>query len=131
MKFQNVIIDQTNSAINKSLSKFLKEDMKKMRETKGYFNKISNDLDSALNKNSAASKGRTTDLEDTSNLLTATRSCFRYTGMDYVYQISMLQSQKRYIILDSLGNLAFNSQKSTFSHIILFPANVLSERENA
>ena len=26
-----------------------------------------------------------------SNLLTATRSCFRYTGMDYVYQISMLQ----------------------------------------
>ncbi|XP_023330565.1 arf-GAP with coiled-coil, ANK repeat and PH domain-containing protein 1 [Eurytemora carolleeae] len=105
LKFQNVIIDQTNSAINKSLSKFLKEDMKKMRETKGYFNKISNDLDSALNKNSAASKGRTTDLEDTSNLLTATRSCFRYTGMDYVYQISMLQSQKRYIILDSLGNL--------------------------
>jgi len=126
LKFQNVIIDQTNSAINKSLSKFLKEDMKKMRETKGYFNKISNDLDSALNKNSAASKGRTTDLEDTSNLLTATRSCFRYTGMDYVYQISMLQSQKRYIILDSLGNVAFNSQKSTFSHIIWFPAKVLS-----
>ena len=78
--------------------------MKKMRETKGYFNKISNDLDSALNKNSAASKSKTTDLEDASNLLTATRSCFRYTGMDYVYQISMLQSQKRYIILDALGN---------------------------
>ena len=30
----------------------------------GYFNKISNDLDSALSKNAAASKTRPGDLED-------------------------------------------------------------------
>lgn len=76
-----------------------------MRETKGYFNKISNDLDSALSKNAATSRSRPAELEDASNLLTATKSCFRYTGMDYVYQISMLQSRKRYIVLDSLGNV--------------------------
>ena len=34
LKFQNVIIDQTDRAINKTLSKFLKEDVKKMHETK-------------------------------------------------------------------------------------------------
>jgi len=78
--------------------------MKQMKETKGYFNKISNDLDSALSKNAAASKSRPGDLEDASNLLTATRSCFRYTGMDYVYQISMLQDRKRHVILSSLAN---------------------------
>ncbi len=31
-----MIIDQTDRAINKTLSKFLKEDMKKMHETKEY-----------------------------------------------------------------------------------------------
>jgi len=75
-----------------------------MKETKGYFNKISNDLDSALSKNAAASKTRPGDLEDASNLLTATRSCFRYTGMDYVYQISMLQKRKKHVVLDSLSS---------------------------
>jgi len=111
LKLQNVMIDQTDRAINKSLSKFIKEDIKKMRETKGYFNKISNDLDSALNKNASASKSRPAEVEDASNLLTATKSCFRYTGMDYVYQISMLQSKKRHVTLEAIGNLvkAFDS----------------------
>jgi len=114
LKYQNVIIDQTNRTVTNSITKFLKEDVKKMRETKGYFNKISNDLDSALNKNAAASKGRLSDIEDSSNLLTATKSCFRYTGMDYVYQISMLHSRKRHVVLDALGNLL--NAYSTFFH---------------
>jgi Arf-GAP/coiled-coil/ANK repeat/PH domain-containing protein len=87
-----MLIDQANRSITRNLTKFLKEDMKQMKETKGYFNKISNDLDSALSKNAAASKSRPADIEDASNLLTATRSCFRYTGMDYVFQIAMLQA---------------------------------------
>jgi len=110
-KFQNILIDQANKSIIKNLTTFLREDMKQMKETKGYFNKISNDLDSALSKNAAASKSRPGELEDASNLLTATRSCFRYTGMDYVYQISMLQDRKRHVVLDSMASFmnAFNA----------------------
>ena len=73
-----------------------------MKDTKGYFNKISTDLDSALAKNSSASKSRPGDVEDASNLLTATQSCFRYTTLDYVYQISMLQSKKKHEVLEAL-----------------------------
>ena len=73
-----------------------------MKDTKGYFNKLSSDLDSALQKNAAASRSRPTEVEDATNLLTATRSCFRYTALDYVYQISMLQSRRRHVILESL-----------------------------
>ena len=62
-KYQNVLIDQANRCITKNLTVFLREDMKQMKETKGYFNKISNDLDSALSKNAAVSKGRPGDLE--------------------------------------------------------------------
>jgi len=113
-KFQNILIDQASRSITKKLTTFLREDIKQMKETKGYFNKISNDLDSALTKNAAVSKSRPSDLEDASNLLTATRSCFRYTGMDYVYQISMLQHRKKHVVLDSLAN--FMSANNTFFH---------------
>ena len=78
LKFQNSVIDQANKSITRNLNNFLKEDIKQMKETRGYFNKISNDLDSALTKNAAVSKSRPSDLEDASNLLTATRSCFRF-----------------------------------------------------
>jgi len=113
-KFQNILMDQASRSITKNLTQFLREDIKQMKETKGYFNKISNDLDSALTKNAAVSKSRPSDLEDASNLLTATRSCFRYTGMDYVYQISMLQHKKKHVVLDSLAN--FMSAYNTFFH---------------
>ncbi len=73
-----------------------------MKDTKGYFNKLSADLDSALQKNAAASKSRPSEVEDATNLLTATQSCFRYTALDYVYQISMLQSRKRHEVLETL-----------------------------
>ena len=63
-KFQNILLDQANKCISKNLTVFLREDMKQMKETKGYFNKISNDLDSALSKNAAASKCRPGDIED-------------------------------------------------------------------
>jgi hypothetical protein len=63
LKFQNLLIDQASRTVTRNLSKFLKEDMKQMKETKGYFNKISNDLDSALSKNAASSKSRPADIE--------------------------------------------------------------------
>ena len=77
LKFHNTLVDQANKSIAKNLDSFLRGDMKQMKETRGYFNKISNDLDSALTKNATVSKSRPSDLEDASNLLTATRSCFR------------------------------------------------------
>ena len=58
-----------------------------MKDTRGYFNKISSDLDSSLNKNSAVSKSRPNEIEECTNLLRATQSCFRYTALDYVYQV--------------------------------------------
>ena len=48
---------------------------------------------------------------------TARRSCFRYTGLDYVYQISMLQQKKKRVVLDSLTN--FVSAYNTFFHQVV------------
>ncbi len=79
--------------------------MRQMKDTRSYFNKISGDLDSALAKNAAASKSKPQDLEDAANLLTATKSCFRYTALDYVYQVSMLQAKKGHVVLKAVHDL--------------------------
>ena len=90
IKFQNAALDAASKAINVNLQRFLKEDMRQMKDTRGYFNKISNDLDGALNKNAGASKSRPLEVEDATNFLTATQGCFRYTTLDYVYQVRPL-----------------------------------------
>jgi Arf-GAP/coiled-coil/ANK repeat/PH domain-containing protein len=102
VKLENAAFDSSVKGLQRVLDQFLREDVKQMRDTKGYFNKISGDLDSALAKNAAASKGKPGDVDDASNVLTATRSCFRYTTLDYVYQISMLQSKKGHEVLEAL-----------------------------
>ena len=96
IKMQNSTIDSAAKAITRNLSRFLKEDVKQMKDTRGYFNKISNDLDSALYKNASVYKNRPNEVEDVTNLLKATQSCFRYTTLDYVYQVSsVLQFETR------------------------------------
>jgi hypothetical protein len=69
-----------------------------------YFNKISGDLDSALNKNAAAPKSKPVEVDDAKNLLMATQSCFRYTGLDYVFQVSLFDITKlRHLVVEVAG----------------------------
>ena len=109
VKLQNAAFDSATKGLQKVLEKFLREDVKQMKDTKGYFNKISGDLDTALAKNAAASKNKPSEVDDASNVLTATRSCFRYTTLDYVYQISMIQSKKGHEVLASLAKYFMQS----------------------
>ena len=102
IKLQNTVVEQAHRAVGKGLATFLRNDFKPMKDTKGYFNKLSQDLDSALYKNAAVSKSKQTDVEEATNMLTATQSCFNYTALDYVYLITMLQAKKRHEIVDAL-----------------------------
>ena len=85
LKFQNSLVVHGCKEITATVSTFIKENMQQMKETRGYFNKLSRDLDDALHKNSAVSKSksRPADMEDASNYLTATRSCFRWVHTSY------------------------------------------------
>lgn len=79
--------------------------MKKVTESKHYFNKVSADLDLALQKNSAASKTKPLEIEDACNLLTATRTCFRHTALDHLHTITLLQNKKRHLLLSTVSFL--------------------------
>lgn len=72
----------------------LDRDIKHARESRHYFEKISGDLDIALQRNSQAPKSRPLETEETNNLLAATRTCFRHTALDHVHCITMLQAHK-------------------------------------
>ncbi|XP_072949106.1 arf-GAP with coiled-coil, ANK repeat and PH domain-containing protein 2 [Epargyreus clarus] len=98
-KFHSILLDQASRTIIKNLTAFIKVDIRGVKESKHHFEKISNDLDIALNRNSQVSRHKPIDVEEVVNLLLATRSCFRHTALDHVQKITMLQARKRHEIL--------------------------------
>ncbi|XP_026734488.1 arf-GAP with coiled-coil, ANK repeat and PH domain-containing protein 2 [Trichoplusia ni] len=98
-KFHSILLDQVSRTVLKNLTAFIKVDIKGVKESKNHFEKISNDLDTALNRNSQVSRHKLVEVEEVMNLLLATRSCFRHTALDHVQKITMLQARKRHEIL--------------------------------
>lgn len=113
-KFQTILLDQASRTVIKDLNSFVKSDIKKVKESRHYFDKISGDLDIALNRNSQVQKSRPAEYEETSNILSATRSCFRHTALDYVHALTMLQARRRHEILGTL--LSYMHACITFYH---------------
>lgn len=113
-KFQTILLDQASRTVIKDLNSFVKSDIKKVKESRHYFDKISSDLDIALNRNSQVQKSRPLEYEETSNILSATRSCFRHTALDYVHALTMLQARRRHEILGTL--LSYMHACITFYH---------------
>ncbi|GFR62455.1 ARF-GAP with coiled-coil, ANK repeat and PH domain-containing protein 2-like [Elysia marginata] len=89
-------------------------DIRKVKDTKKLFEKISDDMDSSLVRNSQAQRSKMQECEDANNALTAMRSCFAHTSLDYVFHINVLNSKKRFDILDTM--LSFMHAQNTFFH---------------
>jgi Arf-GAP/coiled-coil/ANK repeat/PH domain-containing protein len=81
-------------------------DIKGVRESRHYVEKISVDLDGALSRNSQAPRSRPTEAEEAQNLLCATRLCFRHTALDHVYCLSVLQAKKKPEVLGTVSRLS-------------------------
>ncbi|XP_071511038.1 arf-GAP with coiled-coil, ANK repeat and PH domain-containing protein 2-like [Diadema antillarum] len=112
--YQAILEDQALRAVSKSLSAFIKGDLKKVKEAKRVFYRISDDYDNALNKNAQTVRTKPQEAEEAVNVLTATRSAFGHTALDYVFQINVVQSKERHEVLNTL--LAFMHAQQTFFH---------------
>lgn len=77
---------------------------------------MSNELDAALSRNSQAPKSRPHESEEIQNLLSATRSCFRHTALDYVHSLSVLQARKRHEVLGTVSTHPFLIYCHNFEH---------------
>ncbi|KAI8796058.1 arf-GAP with coiled-coil ANK repeat and PH domain-containing protein 2-like isoform X4 [Biomphalaria glabrata] len=114
LKYFNILMDQAHRSICKNLNNFIRIDIKKVKETKKLFEKISDDMDAAYIRNSQAPKSKPQECEEANNTLTAMRSCFAHTSLDYVFQVNVLNSKKRFDILDTM--LSFMHAQNTFFH---------------
>uniref|UniRef100_U3F977 Arf-GAP with coiled-coil, ANK repeat and PH domain-containing protein n=1 Tax=Micrurus fulvius TaxID=8637 RepID=U3F977_MICFL len=115
INYHTILFDQTQRSIKAQLQMFVKEDIRKFKEAKKQFEKVSEEKENALAKNAQAPRNKQHEVEEAANILTATRKCFRHIALDYVLQINVLQSKRRSEILKSMlsvmcAHLAFFHQ---------------------
>uniref|UniRef100_A0A3Q2SSE0 Arf-GAP with coiled-coil, ANK repeat and PH domain-containing protein n=1 Tax=Fundulus heteroclitus TaxID=8078 RepID=A0A3Q2SSE0_FUNHE len=112
--FPQILFDQAQRSIKTQLQTFVKDDLRKFKEAKKHFDKVSEEKEAALIKNAQAPRNKQHEVEEATNILTATRKCFRHIVLDYVLQINVLQSKRRSEILKSM--LSFMYAHLTFFH---------------
>ncbi|ELU18512.1 hypothetical protein CAPTEDRAFT_168178 [Capitella teleta] len=113
-KYNNILLDQAHRSICKNLQSFIKTEIRKVKETRKHFEKISDDLDNALVRNAQAPRSKPLECEEANNVLTAMNSCFTHVSLDYVFQINVLHSRKRFDVLDTM--LAFMHAQNAYFH---------------
>nr|XP_015826171.2 arf-GAP with coiled-coil, ANK repeat and PH domain-containing protein 2 isoform X2 [Nothobranchius furzeri] len=114
INYHTILFDQAQRSIKTQLQTFVKDDLRKFKEAKKQFDKVSEEKEAALIKNAQAPRNKQHEVEEATNILTATRKCFRHIVLDYVLQINVLQSKKRSEILKSM--LSFMYAHLTFFH---------------
>ncbi|KYO45315.1 arf-GAP with coiled-coil, ANK repeat and PH domain-containing protein 2 isoform X1 [Alligator mississippiensis] len=112
--YHTILFDQTQRSIKAQLQTFVKEDIRKFKDAKKQFEKVSEEKENALVKNAQVQRNKQHEVEEATNILTATRKCFRHIALDYVLQMNVLQSKRRSEILKSM--LSFMYAHLTFFH---------------
>uniref|UniRef100_A0A4W4DWK2 Arf-GAP with coiled-coil, ANK repeat and PH domain-containing protein n=1 Tax=Electrophorus electricus TaxID=8005 RepID=A0A4W4DWK2_ELEEL len=108
-----ILFDQAQRSVKQQLHNFVKEDVRKFKETKKHFDKVREDLEIAQVKNAQAPRNKAHEVEEATSALSVTRKCFRHLALDYVLQINVLQAKKKFEILDAM--LSFmNAQYTLF-----------------
>ncbi|XP_019514028.1 PREDICTED: arf-GAP with coiled-coil, ANK repeat and PH domain-containing protein 3 isoform X2 [Hipposideros armiger] len=102
VNYHMILFDQAQRSVRQQLHNFVKEDVRKFKETKKQFDKVREDLELALVRNAQAPRHRPHEVEEATGALTLTRKCFRHLALDYVLQINVLQAKKKFEILDSM-----------------------------
>uniref|UniRef100_A0A2M4A976 Putative gtpase activating protein n=1 Tax=Anopheles triannulatus TaxID=58253 RepID=A0A2M4A976_9DIPT len=113
-KFHTTLLDQANRTVLKHLTGFLKRDIREVKEYRQIFGKVSENMDAAVYRNAQVNRNRAADVLEAENLLSATKSCFSHTALDYVNYITLLQSRKRHEVLATL--LSYLQACSTYFH---------------
>ncbi|XP_063057928.1 arf-GAP with coiled-coil, ANK repeat and PH domain-containing protein 2-like isoform X2 [Engraulis encrasicolus] len=114
INYHTILFDQAQRSIKSQLQTFIKEDLRKFKDAKKQFDKVSEEKEAALTKNAQAPRNKQHEVEEATSILTATRKCFRHIVLDYVLQINVLQSKRRSEILKSM--LSFMYAHLTFFH---------------
>ncbi|NWU48585.1 ACAP3 protein, partial [Dromas ardeola] len=112
INYHMILFDQAQRSVRQQLHNFVKDDVRKFKETKKQFDKVREDMEISLVKNAQAPRHKPHEVEEATGTLTITRKCFRHLALDYVLQINVLQAKKKFEILDAM--LSFMHAQYTF-----------------
>ncbi|XP_037236812.1 arf-GAP with coiled-coil, ANK repeat and PH domain-containing protein 3 isoform X5 [Falco biarmicus] len=102
INYHMILFDQAQRSVRQQLHNFVKDDVRKFKETKKQFDKVREDMEISLVKNAQAPRHKPHEVEEATGTLTITRKCFRHLALDYVLQINVLQAKKKFEILDAM-----------------------------
>ncbi|XP_062850340.1 arf-GAP with coiled-coil, ANK repeat and PH domain-containing protein 1 isoform X2 [Trichomycterus rosablanca] len=112
---QEELIESTHKSVKLKLQSFVKEDVKRFKDTRKEFERCSETLDAALGKNAEAPRGKQHVVEEASHSLNHARKAFRSGTLDYVLQINVIESKKKTEILMAMLSL-MEAQALFFQH---------------
>uniref|UniRef100_A0A8C4H724 Arf-GAP with coiled-coil, ANK repeat and PH domain-containing protein n=1 Tax=Dicentrarchus labrax TaxID=13489 RepID=A0A8C4H724_DICLA len=81
-----ILFDQAQRSVKQQLHNFVKEDVRKFKETKKHFDRVREDMEIAQVKNAQAPRNKPHEVEEAAGTLSITRKCFRHLALDYVLQ---------------------------------------------
>uniref|UniRef100_W5N704 Arf-GAP with coiled-coil, ANK repeat and PH domain-containing protein n=1 Tax=Lepisosteus oculatus TaxID=7918 RepID=W5N704_LEPOC len=110
------LIESIQKLVKLKLQSFVKEDVKRFKDTKKEFDKCSESLEATLNRNAQAARNRQHEVEEASSSLLTARKAFRNEALDYVLQINVIESKKKTDILSA----AVRSMEAFRSGVTLF-----------
>ncbi|XP_049733537.1 arf-GAP with coiled-coil, ANK repeat and PH domain-containing protein 3 isoform X1 [Elephas maximus indicus] len=87
VNYHMILFDQAQRSVRQQLHNFIKEDVRKFKETKKQFDKVREDMELSLVRNAQAPRHRPHEVEEATGALTLTRKCFRHLALDYVLQV--------------------------------------------
>eukprot|EP00063_Salmo_salar_P027491 XP_014002326.1 PREDICTED: arf-GAP with coiled-coil, ANK repeat and PH domain-containing protein 3-like isoform X3 [Salmo salar] len=102
VNYHMILFDQAQRSVKQQLHNFVKEDVRKFKETKKQFDRMREDMEMAQVKNAQAPRNKPHEVEEATGTLSITRKCFRHLALDYVLQINVLQAKKKFEILDAM-----------------------------
>ncbi|XP_070623443.1 arf-GAP with coiled-coil, ANK repeat and PH domain-containing protein 1 [Erythrolamprus reginae] len=112
MEQQEELLDTAQQSLKQQLQTLVKEDIKQFKETRKEFERGSENLGSALHHNAEVPRRRQHDAEEAMVALKTARTTFRNRALDYVLQINVIQSKKKFEILKFV--LSFMEAQSVF-----------------
>ncbi|XP_078056929.1 arf-GAP with coiled-coil, ANK repeat and PH domain-containing protein 2-like [Mustelus asterias] len=106
------LIEVTQRSVKQHLSNFIKEDVRRFKETKKHFDRGSEDLENALNRNAQAPPKKQHEVDEATTALQTARRSFRHISLDYVLQINVIQAKKKNEMLQFM--VSFMDAQSSF-----------------
>jgi len=135
-KYQSHLLDQASRTLSRSVSNFIKKDLKQVRDSRQIFEKISVEMDDQLAKNAqpprkftgkdrsssgsfasasgASSAHGNTGGDEPSNDLISYRTRFRFTALDHLTVVTLVQAKKRPELVNTLR--AYLEAQNTYFH---------------